>query len=155
MSHYKDTRLARTKKIRICMLNMQTGEGPRKRAMTGVESDIRVDRGSSDSGKSERSDAISQGDTTSQKSDPSPLYLNIIYLELVCNISLPKHFKYFLEKTVKLFATPQLASKRKSLHGRKLRPQSVVVYNYHRISQNKLPTLNLEILPSKRFICKV
>ncbi|KAL7637106.1 UNVERIFIED_CONTAM: hypothetical protein RMT77_012864 [Armadillidium vulgare] len=76
--------------------SLQTGEGPRKRAMTGVESDIRVDRGSSDSGKSERSDAISQGDTTSQKSDPSPL------------------------------ATPQLASKRKSLHGRKLRPQSVV-----------------------------
>ncbi|XP_069974301.1 F-actin-uncapping protein LRRC16A-like isoform X14 [Penaeus vannamei] len=77
--------------------NLQSGEGPRKRASTGTEMGSR-ERGSSESStRSERSDTVSQGDdTTSQKSDPSPL------------------------------ATPQLASKRKSLHGRKLRPQSVV-----------------------------
>ncbi|ROT70560.1 Leucine-rich repeat-containing protein 16A [Penaeus vannamei] len=79
--------------------NLQSGEGPRKRASTGTEMGSR-ERGSSESStRSERSDTVSQGDdTTSQKSDPSPL------------------------------ATPQLASKRKSLHGRKLRPQSVVDY---------------------------
>ncbi|XP_066939545.1 F-actin-uncapping protein LRRC16A isoform X35 [Macrobrachium rosenbergii] len=77
--------------------NLQSGEGHRKRASTGTEMGSR-ERGSSESSsRSERSDTVSQGDdTTSQKSDPSPL------------------------------ATPQLASKRKSLHGRKLRPQSVV-----------------------------
>nr|XP_045600766.1 F-actin-uncapping protein LRRC16A-like isoform X13 [Procambarus clarkii] len=77
--------------------NLQSGEAPRKRASTGTEMGSR-ERGSSESSsRSERSDTVSQGDdTTSQKSDPSPL------------------------------ATPQLASKRKSLHGRKLRPQSVV-----------------------------
>ncbi|KAK8386958.1 hypothetical protein O3P69_017970 [Scylla paramamosain] len=76
--------------------NLQSGEGPRKRASTGTEMGGR-ERGSSESStRSERSDTVSQGDdTTSQKSDPSPL------------------------------ATPQLP-KRKSLHGRKLRPQSVV-----------------------------
>ncbi|XP_066939528.1 F-actin-uncapping protein LRRC16A isoform X19 [Macrobrachium rosenbergii] len=79
--------------------NLQSGEGHRKRASTGTEMGSR-ERGSSESSsRSERSDTVSQGDdTTSQKSDPSPL------------------------------ATPQLASKRKSLHGRKLRPQSVVDY---------------------------
>ncbi|XP_069974298.1 F-actin-uncapping protein LRRC16A-like isoform X12 [Penaeus vannamei] len=84
--------------------NLQSGEGPRKRASTGTEMGSR-ERGSSESStRSERSDTVSQGDdTTSQKSDPSPLKLE--YLNL---------------------ATPQLASKRKSLHGRKLRPQSVV-----------------------------
>ncbi|XP_071542688.1 F-actin-uncapping protein LRRC16A isoform X2 [Panulirus ornatus] len=86
--------------------NLQSGEGPRKRASTGTEMGSR-ERGSSESSsRSERSDTVSQGDdTTSQKSDPSPLKLE--YLNL---------------------ATPQLASKRKSLHGRKLRPQSVVDY---------------------------
>ncbi|XP_064102888.1 F-actin-uncapping protein LRRC16A-like isoform X18 [Macrobrachium nipponense] len=84
--------------------NLQSGEGHRKRASTGTEMGSR-ERGSSESSsRSERSDTVSQGDdTTSQKSDPSPLKLE--YLNL---------------------ATPQLASKRKSLHGRKLRPQSVV-----------------------------
>ncbi|XP_063865550.1 F-actin-uncapping protein LRRC16A-like isoform X3 [Scylla paramamosain] len=83
--------------------NLQSGEGPRKRASTGTEMGGR-ERGSSESStRSERSDTVSQGDdTTSQKSDPSPLKLE--YLNL---------------------ATPQLP-KRKSLHGRKLRPQSVV-----------------------------
>ncbi|XP_076044423.1 F-actin-uncapping protein LRRC16A-like isoform X14 [Oratosquilla oratoria] len=77
--------------------SLQSGEGgTRKRASTGAEMGSR-ERGSSESSsRSERSDTVSQGDDTSQKSDPSPL------------------------------ATPQLASKRKSLHGRKLRPQSVV-----------------------------
>ncbi|XP_045600758.2 LOW QUALITY PROTEIN: F-actin-uncapping protein LRRC16A [Procambarus clarkii] len=86
--------------------NLQSGEAPRKRASTGTEMGSR-ERGSSESSsRSERSDTVSQGDdTTSQKSDPSPLKLE--YLNL---------------------ATPQLASKRKSLHGRKLRPQSVVDY---------------------------
>ncbi|XP_064102871.1 F-actin-uncapping protein LRRC16A-like isoform X2 [Macrobrachium nipponense] len=86
--------------------NLQSGEGHRKRASTGTEMGSR-ERGSSESSsRSERSDTVSQGDdTTSQKSDPSPLKLE--YLNL---------------------ATPQLASKRKSLHGRKLRPQSVVDY---------------------------
>ncbi|XP_076044412.1 F-actin-uncapping protein LRRC16A-like isoform X4 [Oratosquilla oratoria] len=80
--------------------SLQSGEGgTRKRASTGAEMGSR-ERGSSESSsRSERSDTVSQGDDTSQKSDPSPL------------------------------ATPQLASKRKSLHGRKLRPQSVVERN--------------------------
>ncbi|XP_076044426.1 F-actin-uncapping protein LRRC16A-like isoform X16 [Oratosquilla oratoria] len=84
--------------------SLQSGEGgTRKRASTGAEMGSR-ERGSSESSsRSERSDTVSQGDDTSQKSDPSPLKLE--YLNL---------------------ATPQLASKRKSLHGRKLRPQSVV-----------------------------
>ncbi|KAK3878897.1 hypothetical protein Pcinc_016492 [Petrolisthes cinctipes] len=83
-----------------------SGEGPRKRASTGTEMGGR-ERGSSESSsRSERSDTVSQGDdTTSQKSDPSPL------------------------------ATPQLASKRKSLHGRKLRPQSVVAESLDSVSE--------------------
>ncbi|XP_069974309.1 F-actin-uncapping protein LRRC16A-like isoform X22 [Penaeus vannamei] len=86
--------------------NLQSGEGPRKRASTGTEMGSR-ERGSSESStRSERSDTVSQGDdTTSQKSDPSPL------------------------------ATPQLASKRKSLHGRKLRPQSVVAESLDSVSE--------------------
>nr|XP_045600770.1 F-actin-uncapping protein LRRC16A-like isoform X16 [Procambarus clarkii] len=86
--------------------NLQSGEAPRKRASTGTEMGSR-ERGSSESSsRSERSDTVSQGDdTTSQKSDPSPL------------------------------ATPQLASKRKSLHGRKLRPQSVVAESLDSVSE--------------------
>lgn len=86
--------------------NLQSGEGHRKRASTGTEMGSR-ERGSSESSsRSERSDSVSQGDdTTSQKSDPSPL------------------------------ATPQLASKRKSLHGRKLRPQSVVAESLDSVSE--------------------
>ncbi|XP_068242566.1 F-actin-uncapping protein LRRC16A-like isoform X16 [Palaemon carinicauda] len=86
--------------------NLQSGEGHRKRASTGTEMGSR-ERGSSESSsRSERSDTVSQGDdTTSQKSDPSPL------------------------------ATPQLASKRKSLHGRKLRPQSVVAESLDSVSE--------------------
>ncbi|XP_071542695.1 F-actin-uncapping protein LRRC16A isoform X8 [Panulirus ornatus] len=93
--------------------NLQSGEGPRKRASTGTEMGSR-ERGSSESSsRSERSDTVSQGDdTTSQKSDPSPLKLE--YLNL---------------------ATPQLASKRKSLHGRKLRPQSVVAESLDSVSE--------------------
>ncbi|XP_063865561.1 F-actin-uncapping protein LRRC16A-like isoform X13 [Scylla paramamosain] len=85
--------------------NLQSGEGPRKRASTGTEMGGR-ERGSSESStRSERSDTVSQGDdTTSQKSDPSPL------------------------------ATPQLP-KRKSLHGRKLRPQSVVAESLDSVSE--------------------
>ncbi|KAK7083760.1 hypothetical protein SK128_012196, partial [Halocaridina rubra] len=54
--------------------NLQSGEGHRKRASTGTEMGSR-ERGSSESSsRSERSDTVSQGDdTTSQKSDPSPL----------------------------------------------------------------------------------
>lgn len=93
--------------------NLQSGEAPRKRASTGTEMGSR-ERGSSESSsRSERSDTVSQGDdTTSQKSDPSPLKLE--YLNL---------------------ATPQLASKRKSLHGRKLRPQSVVAESLDSVSE--------------------
>ncbi|XP_068242562.1 F-actin-uncapping protein LRRC16A-like isoform X14 [Palaemon carinicauda] len=93
--------------------NLQSGEGHRKRASTGTEMGSR-ERGSSESSsRSERSDTVSQGDdTTSQKSDPSPLKLE--YLNL---------------------ATPQLASKRKSLHGRKLRPQSVVAESLDSVSE--------------------
>ncbi|KAK8386930.1 hypothetical protein O3P69_017970 [Scylla paramamosain] len=92
--------------------NLQSGEGPRKRASTGTEMGGR-ERGSSESStRSERSDTVSQGDdTTSQKSDPSPLKLE--YLNL---------------------ATPQLP-KRKSLHGRKLRPQSVVAESLDSVSE--------------------
>ncbi|XP_076044428.1 F-actin-uncapping protein LRRC16A-like isoform X18 [Oratosquilla oratoria] len=86
--------------------SLQSGEGgTRKRASTGAEMGSR-ERGSSESSsRSERSDTVSQGDDTSQKSDPSPL------------------------------ATPQLASKRKSLHGRKLRPQSVVAESLDSVSE--------------------
>lgn len=86
--------------------NLQSSDGPRKRASTG-EGMIGRERGSSESStRSERSDIISQGDdTTSQKSEPSPL------------------------------ATPQLASKRKSIHGRKLRPQSVVAESLDSVSE--------------------
>ncbi|XP_076044425.1 F-actin-uncapping protein LRRC16A-like isoform X15 [Oratosquilla oratoria] len=93
--------------------SLQSGEGgTRKRASTGAEMGSR-ERGSSESSsRSERSDTVSQGDDTSQKSDPSPLKLE--YLNL---------------------ATPQLASKRKSLHGRKLRPQSVVAESLDSVSE--------------------
>ncbi|XP_063216006.1 F-actin-uncapping protein LRRC16A isoform X3 [Bacillus rossius redtenbacheri] len=60
-------------------------------------------RVSSDSSRNDPSDSYSMADTLSQQSDQSPMKLE--YLNL---------------------ATPHLSTKRKSLHGRKLRPKSVV-----------------------------
>ncbi|XP_069691795.1 F-actin-uncapping protein LRRC16A isoform X3 [Periplaneta americana] len=60
-------------------------------------------RMSSDSSRNDPSESFSMADTLSQQSDQSPMKLE--YLNL---------------------ATPHLSTKRKSLHGRKLRPKSVV-----------------------------
>ncbi|KAG0696848.1 hypothetical protein GWK47_003061 [Chionoecetes opilio] len=96
-----------------CPNLQQSGEGPRKRASTGTEMGGR-ERGSSESStRSERSDTVSQGDDTTSQKS-DPSPL----------------------------ATPQLP-KRKSLHGRKLRPQSVVDRLGDHSSEHPTVTLHL------------